>query len=213
MTDWTWLIGAYRATSRPVTDGVLLEDRGPWTPRASGTGTADPPPDDVPDWRRVGGGGVGWLAPAGARRLVVVAQPGGAGSGMAVPGRPAAAAEQQAAVLRRRSRAGDGLRAVAVAAAILALLAAASSVVWALYKCKPGRIADLPTADADVPPPVYTVDPFLDTYRPPTPPTTTSTSPGLLINGAAATLAAGWATYRCQRPLTSSLNAVARNGE
>ena len=104
-------------------------------------------------------------------QLVLVAQPGGVGGGVAVPVDPAVAAGApgqlyggQADVYRRRYETAESPRAVGVAAAVLALLLAASSVVWALYKFKPGLVRDRP--DVDVPP-VYVVDQFYDTYRPP----------------------------------------------
>ena len=145
-------------------------------------GDTAPPGDDqqqpITDRRQLGGGGVAWMLSAGAQRLVVLAQPGGLSSGMVVPGHPAAAARLAAEVLQRRNESQEGLRAVGVAAAILSLLAAASSVVWALYKCKPGLVRDEP-AVPDLP--IYRVDLFLDTYRPPTPPPQPALSPRLSL--------------------------------
>lgn len=188
-----------------MTDGMLSVDHAGRTPGQPGD-TAAPHDDQqaITDRRQLGGGGVAWLLSAGARRLVVLSQPGGLGSGMAVPGHPAAAAQLQADVLRRRSQSHEGLRAVGVAAAILALLAAASSVVWALYKCKPGLVRDKP----DVPDvPIYKVDPFLDTYRPPTPPPQqplSPSSPGVLVNGGLASSLLG----RVNVPSQTALHAA-----
>jgi len=172
-----------------VTDGELPDD-GPLTPQPwDGINTAaatdvEAETERAVDPRYVGGGGVGWLQPTDARRAVIVAVPGGVGGGLVVPA-PAVAAGD-ADVLQRRSEVQESPRAVGVAAAILALLLAASSTVWALYKFKPGLIKEQPEVEV---PPVYVIDQFFDTYRPPSPQSpTTPTSPGAVSNGTASTL-------------------------
>jgi len=185
VTRRRWLC---RPTLRTATDGDLSKD-GPLTPQPGAAVTVD-----EQDWRQVGGGGVGWLD---AQRMVVVAQPGGMGVGMAIAGRPADAAELQAEVLGRRSESKEGLRAVGVMAAILALLLGASSTVWAVYKFKPGLVRN----DPDVDVPVYKVDEFLDTYRPPTPPTM---AVGPLSNGVESMMSSG----RVNTPSQTALNAA-----
>ena len=169
-----------------MTDGQLSDD-GPATPQqAGGGGVITPGPGAEPhdadmaatDYRQFGGGGMGWRQPTDAGRLAVVARPGGIGAGLALPVDPAAAA---GANKPHALHSTGGPRAVGVAAAILVLLLAASSTVWALYKCKPGLVRDRPEVDV----PLYAVDQFLDTYRPPTPQQkpTTPGSPGVLSNG------------------------------
>jgi len=127
------------------------------------------------DPRHFGGGGVGWLKPTDAKRVVIVALPGGLGGGVAVPAAVAGQLSGEADSLRRSSESAESPRAVGVAAAILALLLAASSTVWALYKFKPGLVKDQPEVYV---PPIYVVDQFFDAYRPPSP-----TSPSLVSNG------------------------------
>lgn len=176
-----------RPTASAVTDGVVPDER-PLTPQPDGFNTAMSPNADTEravDPRLVGGGGVGWLQPTDSRRLVIVALPGGIGGGVAVPVDVAAGADERRGrgdVLRRRSESAEGPRAVGVAAAVLALLVAASGCVWALYKFKPGLVRDEPEVDI----PIYAVDKFLDTYRPPTPPK--PTSPGALSDRRVSTL-------------------------
>jgi len=165
-----------------ATDGEFPGDDGPLTPPQNGmTAVAPAVTELVPaDSRHFGGGGVGWLQPTDAKRVAVVALPGGLGGGVAVPVDPAYVPGQQPGqveVLRRRSETAEGPRAVGVAAAVLALLLAASSTFWALYKFKPGLIRDQPEVEV---PPVYVVDQFFDTYRPPSPLSAASpTSPGM----------------------------------
>lgn len=174
-----------------MTDGELV-DQGPLTPQPDGSMDTAPPiaDPDTPrltaDFRGVGGGGVGWVEPTDVGRLVVLALPGGIGGGVAIPVDPTARPGDlhgQLDVLRRRSETAEGPRAVGVTAAILALLLAASSAVWALYKFKPGLIKDQPEPDV----PIYAVDEFMDTYRPPTPTPQKPppTSPGAMSNGMA----------------------------
>ena len=169
-----------------MTDGELPVD-GPLTPQpGDGINTAaapvEPDAELATDSRHFGGGGVGWLQPTDAKRLAIVALPGGIGGGVAVPVDLAAAPGQlhgQMDVLQRRSESAEGPRAVGVAAAILALLLAASSTVWALYKFKPGLIKEQPEVDV----PVYAIDQFLDNYRPPTPTQSPAVSSGIVSNG------------------------------
>jgi len=105
---------------------------------------------------------------------MLVARPGGVGGGVAVPVDPEVAAGRAQGqlygglvdVYRRRYETAESPRAVGVLAAVLALLLAAGSALWALYKCKPGLVRDR-LDDADVPPPLYVVDQFYDSYRPP----------------------------------------------
>jgi len=164
-----------RPSLRPVTDGELPAE-GPLTPQShtASAPVGEPDAELVLDPRQVGGGGVGWLQPTDAARVAIIALPGGIGGGVAVPLGPADAVGQA----DRRDEAAESPRAVGVAAAILALLLAASSTVWALYKFKPGLVRDQPEVEV---PPLYTIDQFYDSYKPPSPRSpTTPTSPGAL---------------------------------
>jgi len=198
---------------RQVTDGVVPDER-PLTPQQGDiTATApvaEPDTELVPDRRHFGGGGIGWLQPTDSKRVAIVALPGGIGGGLAVAVDPAAAAGQlhgEAGVFWERSESAESPRAVGVAAAILALLLAASSTVWALYKFKPGLITDQPEVEV---PPVYVVDQFFDTYRPPSPQSPTSpTSAGVVSNGTATGVFHAVATTTAGRVNTASQTALA----
>jgi len=86
----------WRPTMRQVTDGEFPGE-GPLTPPRGGmTAVAPAVTQPIPaDSRHFGGGGVGWLQPTDARRVAIVALPGGLGGGVAVPVDPAFVTDQQ----------------------------------------------------------------------------------------------------------------------